>query len=161
MKIEYSKTEDLIPYAMNARTHDDDQINQISASIKEFGFNNPVLIDENGVIIAGHGRVLAATRLNLKEVPVIKLCHLTDMQKKAYVIADNQLALNAGWDYGILKNEIQELNLLEFDVDILGFSDAELSKINENFNFAIAEESEQGRLDEVKKKSCPSCGYEF
>ncbi|MCP4790158.1 MAG: ParB N-terminal domain-containing protein, partial [Gammaproteobacteria bacterium] len=92
------KVADLIPYANNSRTHSEEQINQVAASIKEFKFTNPVLIDEDGGIVAGHGRVMAAKKLKLKEVPCIVLAGLTDAQRKAYVIADNQLALNAGWD---------------------------------------------------------------
>lgn len=96
MQIELIKTIDLVPYARNSRTHSDEQVAQIMASIKEFGFTNPVLVDEDGMIIAGHGRTVAAQRLGLDEVPVIRLDHLTPAQKQAYVIADNKLALNAG-----------------------------------------------------------------
>jgi len=113
---------DLIPYANNSRTHSDEQITQVASSIKEFGFTNPVLIDSDGGIIAGHGRVLAAKKLEIKEVPCIELVGLTEAQKKAYIIADNQLALNAGWDLDMLKLEIQSLDESDFDLDILGFS---------------------------------------
>ena len=109
MKVEQIKLEKIIPYASNSRTHSDEQIAQIAASIRQFGFNNPVLIDEDSTIIAGHGRVLAASRLELKEVPCIRLVHLSDSQKKAYIIADNKIALNSGWDEELLRLELEGL----------------------------------------------------
>lgn len=126
MKIVYRNTKDLIPYVNNTRTHDDKQIKQIMASIKEFGFTNPILIDEQDGIIAGHGRLMAAERMKLNEVPTITLDGLTEAQKKAYIIADNKLALNAGWDEELLKIEIEGLKELDFDIDILGFDSDEL-----------------------------------
>lgn len=128
-EIVYKNVADLIPYARNSRTHDKDQVSQIVASIKEFGFTNPILIDDEGLIIAGHGRVQAAQKLNLKTVPTICLDYLTEAQKKAYVIADNRLALNAGWDFDMLKVELNDLNDLEFDVSLLGFDDKEINDI--------------------------------
>lgn len=122
-------TKDLIPYARNTRTHSDEQVNQIVSSIKEFGFTNPVLIDEESMIIAGHGRVMAANKLKLNKVPTICLDHLTEAQKKAYIIADNRLALNAGWDEDMLKVELEELNDLEFDISLLGFEDKEIESL--------------------------------
>lgn len=119
----------LIPYASNSRTHDDVQVAQIAASIKEFGFNNPVLIDETGGIIAGHGRVLAARKLGLDKVPTIELAHLTPNQRKAYVIADNKLALNAGWDMEMLSLEMGDLDKEGFDLSLIGFDDNELAAI--------------------------------
>ena len=116
-------TDKLIPYAKNSRTHSEDQIAQVAASIREFGFTNPVLIDENQSIIAGHGRVMAARKLNLDKVPCIELSHLTDSQKKAYIIADNKLALNAGWDHDLLSLELKELDDLDFDLSLIGFDD--------------------------------------
>lgn len=116
-------TSRLIPYALNSRIHEESQIKQIAASIKEFGFTNPVLVDEEGGIIAGHGRVMAANLLSLTEVPTIVLNGLTEAQKKAYIIADNQLPLNAGWNLDILKVEIEALAEMDFDVDLLGFDD--------------------------------------
>ncbi len=118
--------EHLIPYANNSRTHSDAQIAQIAASIKEFGFTNPVLIDGEGGIIAGHGRVLAARKLSMAEVPCIRLGYLTDTQRRAYIIADNKLALNAGWDDELLAVELNELHAEEFDMALLGFDAAEL-----------------------------------
>jgi ParB family transcriptional regulator, chromosome partitioning protein len=122
-QIEQVSIEALIPYARNSRTHSDAQVAQIAASIKEFGFTNPVLIDQDDGIIAGHGRTLAARKLGLKEVPCIRLPNLSEAQKRAYVIADNNLALNAGWDIDMLKVEIDSLNELNFDISVLGLGD--------------------------------------
>ena len=119
-------TDRLVPYARNPRTHSPEQVVQIAASIAEFGFTNPILVDTKAGIIAGHGRLLAAQRLGLKEVPVIVLDHLSETQKRAYVIADNRLALNAGWDEELLSAELAELEREKFDVELTGFSDAEL-----------------------------------
>src|SRR5450432_1136772 len=115
----------LVPYARNPRTHSDAQVAQIAASIAEFGFNNPILVDTKAGIIAGHGRLLAARKLQLTEVPVIVLDHLTETQKRAYVIADNQLAMNAGWDDTLLAAELAALRQEEFDVSLIGFEDDE------------------------------------
>lgn len=119
------KTDELIPYARNARTHSAEQVAQIAGSIKEFGFNNPVLIDQSGGIIAGHGRVLAAQRLGLKEVPTITLGHLSDTQRRAYILADNKLALNAGWDEEMLKIELEALKEAQVDFQTIGFDEME------------------------------------
>jgi len=116
-------TVDLIPYANNSRTHSAEQVKQIAASIKEFGFTNPVIVDEENGIIAGHGRVMAAEKIGLDKVPCVQVSGWTDAQKKAYVIADNQLPLNAGWNMDLLKVEIEGLQELDFDTDILGFDD--------------------------------------
>jgi|11BtaG_2_1085332.scaffolds.fasta_scaffold10011_3 DNA modification methylase len=121
MLVTHEKVEDLIPYASNSRTHSEQQIAQIAASIREFGWTNPVLINDENSIIAGHGRLLAARQLKMTEVPCIKLDHLTKSQQKALVIADNQLALNAGWDVEMLKAEISGLDTDGFDLDLLGF----------------------------------------
>jgi len=121
----------LIPYARNSRTHSDAQVAQIAASIKEFGFTNPVLIDEDGGIIAGHGRTLAARKLGLDEVPCLRLAYLSEAQKKAYIIADNKLALNAGWDDEMLKVELSELKDLDFDLSLIGFDADELANLLE------------------------------
>ena len=127
--VEWLETATLIPYAKNSRTHSDAQVAQIAGSIKEFGFNNPVLIDEDNGIIAGHGRVLAAQKLGLQAVPCIRLAHLSETQRKAYVIADNRLALNAGWDDQMLTLELQELNAESFDLSLLGFEADELNAL--------------------------------
>ena len=129
LTIQYRQVTDLIPYARNSRTHTDEQVAQIAGSIREFGWTNPVLIDGDAGIIAGHGRVLAAQRLGLKEVPTIQLDHMTEAQRRAYVIADNKLALNAGWDNALLKIELGELQGLEFDLALMGFDQAELEAL--------------------------------
>lgn len=122
-KIETRLVADLIPYAANSRTHSDAQVAQIAASIKEFGWTNPILVSGDDTIIAGHGRLMAARKLALVEVPVIVLDHLSKSQQRALVIADNQLALNAGWNMDMLKAEIEDLQLDDFDLNILGFDD--------------------------------------
>jgi len=127
--IEWLETKGLIPYAKNSRTHSEAQVAQIAGSIKEFGFNNPILIDEDNGIIAGHGRVMAAQKLGLQAVPCIRLAHLSDTQRKAYVIADNRLALNAGWDDQMLTVELQELDSESFDLSLLGFEADELNAL--------------------------------
>ena len=121
-KVEHWDITKLVPYARNSRTHSDAQVAQIAASIREFGFTNPVLIDAQGGIIAGHGRVLAARKLKLEQVPCIMLDHLTDTQRRAYVIADNKLALNSGWDSELLAVELDELKLEGFDLELTGFT---------------------------------------
>jgi len=125
-QIEMVSIGQLLPYARNARTHDDAQVAQIAASIKEFGFNNPILIADDQSIVAGHGRLAAARKLGLTEVPVVRLSHLSDTQRKAYILADNRLALNAGWDNDLLKLELQELEIEGVDLEMLGFSKEEL-----------------------------------
>jgi hypothetical protein len=130
MQVTYKNIEDLIPYARNSRTHSDKQIAQIAASIKEFGWRNPVLIDGDNGIIAGHGRVLAARKLNIEQIPTIDGSDMTDIQKRMYVIADNKLALNADWDDEILALELEELESLGADIELLGFDDEELDDLN-------------------------------
>jgi len=132
----------LIPWARNPRTHSDAQVAQIAASIAEFGFNNPILVDTKAGIIAGHGRLLAARKLGLTEVPVIVLDHLTEAQKRAYVIADNKLAENAGWDDEMLRIEIEALQDENFDVNLLGFEDVELARL------LAAQDAIEGLTDE-------------
>ncbi len=140
---------DLIPYARNSRTHNEEQIAQIMASIKEFGFTNPILIGGDNVIIAGHGRLLAAQRLGLKEVPIIRLPDLTETQRKALVIADNKIAMNAGWDEEMLALEMKELEENDFNLDILGFSEDELKEL-ENFGESQTEaKSEEDEIPEA------------
>lgn len=130
LKIEYKKIDELIPYINNSRTHSADQVQQIAASIKEFGWTNPLLLDGENGIIAGHGRLQAARLLGEKEVPTIQLDGLTEMQKKAYIIADNKLALNAGWDNELLGIEITDLKEFGFDIDLLGFNEEELKEFS-------------------------------
>ena len=129
MEIIYKKVQDLIPYINNSRTHSEEQVNQIVASINEFGFTNPLLIDEKDNIIAGHGRLLASKKLKMDEVPCIVLEGLTEAQKKAYIIADNKMALNAGWDDELLKIELENLKELDFDLELTGFNVDELDDI--------------------------------
>lgn len=130
-KIIYKSVNELIPYARNSRTHSENQILQIAASIKEFGFTNPVLVDLKNGIIGGHGRVLAAKKLKLDTVPCIELSHLTEVQKKAYIIADNKLTDNSLFDDEILALELSELDKLGFDLDLIGFDDDEIKKLIE------------------------------
>jgi ParB-like chromosome segregation protein Spo0J len=161
-QIEQLPIESLIPYARNARTHSEQQVSQIAGSIQEFGFCNPVLIDAEGVIIAGHGRVMAAQRLKLATVPCLRLSHLTDAQKRAYVIADNRIALNSGWDEELLANELSDLHADEFDMALLGFDAAELDRLMDIVpDFEPGTEDDQAKLDEKKKVTCPECQHEF
>ncbi len=162
MQIEQVAVESLIPYARNSRTHSDDQVAQIAASIKEFGWTNPILIDGKSGIIAGHGRLLAARKLGMKEVPVIQLSGMTDTQKRACIIADNKLALNAGWDDELLRLELEELNVEEFKMELLGFDANELNiAMGLGVDFQPGPEDDQGKLDELAPIICPSCGHEF
>jgi len=127
--VEYRPVASLIPYARNARTHSDAQVAQIAASIREYGFTNPVLIDGEGGIIAGHGRVLAARKLGLETCPCITLGHLTPEQRRAYVLADNKLALNAGWDDDLLRIELADLQTVDYDLALTGFSADEIAEL--------------------------------
>jgi DNA modification methylase len=129
LRVEYRKVNELIPYANNARTHSDEQISQIAASIKEFNFTNPILLDGESGIIAGHGRVQAAKRLGMDKVPCIELSGLTDAQRKAYILADNRLAQNAGWDNDLLRIELNGLDAMDFDLSLLGFGDDEMAAL--------------------------------
>ena len=129
MKIEQVSLDRLIPYARNSRTHSDEQVAQVAASIREFGFTNPVLIDGEGGIIAGHGRVMAARKLGMDKVPCIRLSHLTEAQRRAYIIADNKLALNAGWDDAMLALEFKDLQDLGFDVELTGFGIGDIDEL--------------------------------
>jgi len=127
-EIKWESLDKLIPYAKNARTHSDEQVAQIAGSIKEFGFNNPVLVDKEGSIIAGHGRLIAARKLGMDKVPVVELQHLTEAQRKAYVLADNRIALNSGWDTSMLSLELQDLKD-DIDLSLLGFDPDELDAL--------------------------------
>lgn len=129
-EIKMVRVDELIPYVNNSRTHSDKQVDQIAASIKEFGFTNPILTDGDKGIIAGHGRLMAAKKLKLELVPTIELAYLSEAQKKALVIADNKLALNSAWDMDILKVEIEALSSeFEYDLEILGFEPSEIESV--------------------------------
>jgi len=141
LEVTYRDTDSLIPYAMNTRTHSDAQVLQVASSIKEFGFTNPVLVDEENTIIAGHGRVMAAKKIGLRQVPTITLKGLSDAQRRAYIIADNRLALNAGWDEELLEAELKRLDSEDFNLELLGFDEKELDRY-------LADEPVDGLTDE-------------
>jgi ParB-like chromosome segregation protein Spo0J len=152
LEIEYKSLSDLIPYARNSRTHSEAQVKQIASSIREFGFVNPILISSGNDIVAGHGRALAAEKLGLDLVPTITLGHLSDTQRRAYVIADNRLAENAGWDFNLLKIEMETLNENDFDLDLIGFGDLEIKNILEEFgqdqpDYSLIDESNEDLED--------------
>ena len=159
-----AKVDDLIPYALNSRTHSDEQVAQLAASIKEFGFTNPVLIDEENNLIAGHGRLLAARKLKMDQVPAVVVTGLDDRKRRALIIADNKLALNAGWDEEALRVELEDLSA-DFG-ELMGFSNEELGELlkgEEVPDFAPGTEDDQGKLDELAPKmvTCPHCQIEW
>ena len=129
LKIDHISVDELIPYAKNARTHSETQVAQIAASMTEFGFVNPILLGEDSVIIAGHGRLMAAKMLGMKSVPTIRLTHLNEAQRRALVIADNKIAENAGWDETLLREELSALEDLDFNIDLLGFNAEEIDNL--------------------------------
>lgn len=162
MIVENIPVAQLIPYAKNARTHSDEQVAQIAASIREFGWTNPILIDGDKGLIAGHGRLMAARKLGIDTVPCIELSGMTDTQKRAYILADNKLAMNAGWDEELLSLELNELHLEEFDMGLIGFDAAELSlAMGLGADFEPGTEDDQGQLDQKAPMTCPACGHEF
>lgn len=132
LKVVYRQVADLIPYARNARTHSDEQVTRIASSIKEFGFTNPILIDGDNGILCGHGRLAAAKKLGMREVPTIELSGMTDAQKRAYILADNKLALDAGWDEELLRLEFEELRGGAIDIELTGFSQDEIDALFED-----------------------------
>lgn len=146
--IEHLPVDALVPYARNSRTHSPEQVAQVAASIREFGFTNPVLIDGDGGIIAGHGRVMAARQIGLAIVPCIRLAHLSAAQKRAYVIADNKLALNAGWDDEILALELRDLGDMGIDLTLTGFASREIDKLLAGLDLGSAEAG-QGDADTI------------
>ena len=167
-RLEQIATAELIPYARNSRTHSDEQIAQIAASIREFGFCNPVLIDAENTIIAGHGRVLAAGRMKLESVPCLRLTHLTDAQRRAYVIADNRIALSSGWDSELLANELSDLHADDFDMALLGFDSKELETLlgfqTDSVTSSDPPESSSSEVDVdgfSMGAKCPRCSFEF
>lgn len=147
-KVERWSIEKLIPYARNARTHSDEQIGQIAASIKEWGWTTPILVDETGGIIAGHGRTLAAQRLKMAEVPVMVAKGWSDAKKRAYVLADNKLALNAGWDNEMLKLELGEIGELGFNLELMGFDPSEFNFTAVDYSVLDGEDIDE-QLDEM------------
>ena len=161
-KVQRRSVKSIIPYARNSRTHSEEQVAQIAASIKEWGFTNPILVDIDGEVIAGHGRLLAAQKLGLDEVPCITAVGWSDAQKKAYVIADNKLALNAGWDDVLLKIELKELGDLNFDLPLTGFSLDELAKLFDDKSLVDTLDDFKEFDEEISTdKVCPKCGYEW
>lgn len=151
LKIEYRKAVDLTPYENNSRTHSKEQVDQIVESIKEFGFTNPILVDEKGGIIAGHGRLEAAQRLSLEEVPTITLEGLSEAQKRAYVIADNKLALNAGWDMDALIAELEFLQSVDFDIALTGFDS--LPELEDEIDLSLLDEASDADVTDGVKKA--------
>ncbi len=163
-RIELWPIDRLVPYEKNSRTHSPEQVEQLRASIQEFGFTNPILVDGKDGVIAGHGRLEAARDLGLAEVPVVVLDHLSPEQKRAYVIADNKLALNAGWDFSLLQQEVMSLSLADFDLDLLGFDEKELSSLLDPEQLDADEAPEEFKEvdDDIETDHrCPSCGYEW
>ena len=162
MKIEQIEIGRLIPYARNARTHSEAQVAAIAGSIREFGFTNPVLVDSDDGIIAGHGRVLAAQKLGMEKIPCIRLAHLTEAQKRAYVLVDNKLALNAGWDEELLKVELSEIRDLDPALfDLAGFTEEDLAEL-----YALDQiPDENSQIDEAgmadTDHECPKCGFKW
>lgn len=159
LSIAYLSIDSLIPYAKNARTHSESQVSQIAASIKEFGFTNPILIDDKNGIIAGHGRCQAAKKLGMTEVPTIKLSQLSEAQRKAYIIADNRLAELSAWDQDLLSLDIMELNDLDFDVHLTGFGADDFLK-NE-VDYSVLEDNESKIIDEMKSGVRKAIQIEF
>jgi ParB-like chromosome segregation protein Spo0J len=160
MKITYKPVNDLIPYARNSRTHSEAQIAQIAGSIKEFGFRSPVLVDGENGIIAGHGRVLAAMKLGMDKVPTIDGSDMSLTQRKAYVIADNKIALNAGWDEEMLMLEIEDLRDMEFDTDILGFDPSEIQTKDIDYSI-LDDETIDNQLEDMAKGVRKAIQIEF
>ena len=162
-KVERWAIDKLVPYARNARTHSDEQISQLAASIKEWGWTTPVLVDETGSIIAGHGRTLAAQRLQMTEVPVMVAKGWSEAKKRAYVLADNKLAINAGWDNEMLALELGEIGDLGFDLDLTGFSAGEIAGLTfqEKDLYPDSSTQEIDPDDYNMGHQCPKCGFEF
>ena len=156
----------LIPYVNNARTHNVQQINKLRSSLREFGFINPVIIDRDFNVIAGHGRIMAAKEEGINEVPCVFVDYLTEAQKKAYILADNRMAMDAGWDEELLKIEMEELQAADFDMGLTGFREDEIADL-----FAVKEdpddtgsnkEFDEGEFgDEEFKHECPRCGFRY
>jgi ParB-like chromosome segregation protein Spo0J len=154
--------ESLVPYARNSRTHSPQQVDKIAASIREFGFLNPIITDGDNGIVAGHGRVLAAQKLGLAELPCIEAAHLTEAQRRAYVIADNRLALDAGWDNDLLRVELQDLDAAGFDLTLTGFELGEMAALFDDRTLVPESSTQEINPDEYQMTAkCPKCGFEF
>jgi ParB-like chromosome segregation protein Spo0J len=160
MQIEYKPTADLIPYARNSRTHTDAQINQIAASIREFGFRVPVLVTGDNTIIAGHGRVLAALKLGIDEIPTVDGSDMDDIQRRMYVIADNKIALNAGWDEEVLMLEIEDLRSLGADIELLAFDPSEIKKNDIDYS-VLDDHNIDDQIDDMAKGVRKAIQIEF
>jgi ParB-like chromosome segregation protein Spo0J len=160
-QIEQVDIQKLIPYANNAKLHSDDQVAQIAASIRAFGFNNPVLIDQQNGIIAGHGRVLAARKLDLTEVPCIRLTHLSDAQRRAYILADNRLAeTGGGWEWELVKLEVDQLAADGIEIDLIGFTEADIDRMLVTGREDDAPDDFPEANEDIKTEhQCPKCGY--
>nr|WP_308066490.1 ParB/Srx family N-terminal domain-containing protein [Escherichia coli] len=154
LKIVYRPLQELSPYAHNARTHSTEQVAQLVESIKQFGWTNPVLIDEKGEIIAGHGRVMAAEMLKMDSVPVIVLSGLTDEQKKAYRLADNRLPMNAGWDEDLLRMELSDLINADFDVSLTGFIPTEIDELLTDVLPGTGRDRDAGHYLSTQRPAC-------
>lgn len=160
LKITYKPTADMIPYARNSRTHSDAQVAQIAASIKEFGFRMPILVDGENGIIAGHGRVLAALKLGLDEVPTVDGSDMSEIQKRSYIIADNKIALNAGWDEDLLMMEVEDLRSMGADINLLAFDPSELQSANVDYSI-LDDEQIDNQLDDMAKGVRKAIQIEF
>ncbi|MEX3004212.1 ParB/Srx family N-terminal domain-containing protein [Serratia fonticola] len=157
LAIVYKSLNSMMIYAKNARTHSTEQVEKIIGSIKKYGWTNPILLDESGQVIAGHGRLLAAEKIGFDPVPTITLFGLTDAEKKAYRLADNKLPLDAGWDNDLLTMELGDLLAEGFDLTLTGFSAEEIDNML-NVDFSPGDEGDQGKLDQLEEKLCPHCG---
>ncbi|CAB4140181.1 Spo0J Stage 0 sporulation protein J (antagonist of Soj) containing ParB-like nuclease domain [uncultured Caudovirales phage] len=160
MKIEYKPTADLIPYARNSRTHTDAQVNQIASSIREFGFRVPVLVSGDNTIIAGHGRVLAALKLGIEEIPTVDGSDMDDIQRRMYVIADNKIALNAGWDEEVLMLEIEDLRSLGADIELLAFDPSEIKRADIDYS-VLDDHNIDDQIDDMAKGVRKAIQVEF
>lgn len=160
MAIEFRRIDDLLPYAKNARTHSPQQVSEIAASMRVFGWTNPVLIDESGIIIAGHGRILAAKKLGLTDdIPCIVLTGLTESQKRALIIADNKIAMNAGWDNDLLVQELGDIHSDDFPLEVVGFSAKEIDRLLNGGQVDPADEGSNAISG--SEHTCPKCGHHF
>lgn len=160
-KLESVSTDALIPYAGNSRSHSEAQVSQIAASIREFGFLAPIIVTDDDTILAGHGRLLAAQKLGLKKVPIVRWGHLTEAQRRAYIIADNKLTDNSQFDFDTLSAEFAQLADLDFDLELTGFTRKELDKMMGAPTFGDAPDEFPDDDGGDNNHVCPQCGYEW